>query len=102
LIGLPSLRDLDHSSPFGGPAVRIGLCVSPIDMRLRFDRLAELASGETGGVMGEDPLSGHSFALRARGEDRLKLLYWDRNGLALRYKRLEEGTFNPPPAQGRG
>jgi transposase len=87
VIGLPSLRDLD-----AGSSVRIWLCVAPIDMRLGFDRLAEMASS----VTGENPLSGHLFAFRSRGGDRLKLLYWDRDGLALWYKRLEEGTFKLP------
>jgi len=102
VIGLPSLRDLDHS-PHGSAPLRIWLCVSPIDMRLGFDRLAELASA----VTGEDALSGrggeactHLFAFRLRGGDRLKLLYWDREGLALWYKRLEEGTFKLPKIEG--
>lgn len=88
MIGLPSLRDLDERST----ATRIWLCTSPIDMRLGFDRLAELASG----VTGQDPLRGHLFLFRSRGGDRLKALYFDRDGYALWYKRLEEGTFRLP------
>ena len=87
MIGLPSLRQLD-----GQASTRIWLCATPIDMRLGFDRLAELASA----VTGQDPLSGHLFAFRSRGGDRLKLLYFDRDGYALWYKRLEEGTFRLP------
>jgi transposase len=86
-FGLPSLRQLD-----GASGVRIWLCVLPIDMRLGFDRLAELAQE----VTQQDSLSGHLFAFRGRGGDRLKLLYWDRDGYALWYKRLEEGTFRLP------
>jgi len=65
MISLPSLRDLDRvpSVRSGGEACRIWLCVAPIDMRLGFDRLAELASA----VTGENPLSGHLFAFRSRG-----------------------------------
>src|SRR5690606_5841153 len=92
--GLPSLRQLDASA-----GVRIWLCALPIDMRLGFDRLAELASA----VTGQDPISGrggeactHLFAFRSRGGDRLKLLYFDRDGYVLWYKRLEEGTFRLP------
>lgn len=94
---MPSLRDLDHL-PLAS-AVRIWLCTHPIDMRLGFDRLAEMAAS----VTGQDPLSGHLFAFRSRGGDRLKLLYWDRDGLALWYKRLEEGTFKLPniPAEAK-
>jgi len=87
VIGLPSLSQLDASS-----GVRIWLATKPADMRCGFDRLAELARS----VTGQDPLSGHLFLFRSRGGDRLKVLYWDKDGLALWYKRLEEGTFKLP------
>jgi transposase len=87
VIGLPTLADLDRA---GG--VRIWLAVAPADMRCSFDRLAELARV----VTGQDPLSGHLFLFRSRGGDRLKALYWDGDGYALWYKRLEEGTFKLP------
>ena len=87
MIGLPSLAQLDRSA-----STRIWLCVAPADMRCSFDRLAELARD----VTGQDPLSGHLFLFRSRGGDRLKVLYWDKDGFALWYKRLEEGTFKLP------
>jgi transposase len=87
VIGLPSLASLD-----GSTSTRIWLASEPADMRCGFDRLAELARS----VTGQEPLSGHLFLFRGRGGDRLKILYWDRDGYALWYKRLEEGTFKLP------
>src|SRR5260370_29862422 len=46
-----------------------------MDMRCGFDRLAE----RVGGVIGEDPLSGHWFVFHSRRGERLKILYWDRD-----------------------
>jgi len=89
-IGLPTLEQLDRSA-----STRIWLCVQPADMRCGFDRLAELAAS----VTGDDPLSGHLFLFRARSGDRMKILYWDRDGYALWYKRLEEGTFKLPKVE---
>jgi transposase len=87
VIGLPSLAQLDRAV-----TARVWLCVAPTDMRCGFDRLAELARA----VTGQDPLSGHLFLFRSRGGDRLKVLYWDKDGFALWYKRLEEGAFKLP------
>ena len=67
-------------------------------MRCGFDRLAERVRA----VIGEDPLSGHLFVFRSRRGDRLKILHWDRDGFVLWYKRLEEGVFKLPHAEGGG
>jgi transposase len=75
-----------------GMASRICLCTSPTDMRKGFDTLAALVRD----FLGQDPLSGHLFLFVGRAKDRLKILYWDADGFALWYKRLEEGTFRLP------
>jgi transposase len=78
------------------PAVRIYLATRPADMRRAFDGLALLAREWTG----QDPLSGHLFVFRNRRGDRVKILYWDRSGFCLWYKRLEKGVFTFPDASG--
>jgi transposase len=72
--------------------VRIYFCTEPTDMRKGFDTLAALVRDG----LGYDPLSGHLFVFRSRRGDRVKLLWWDRDGLTLYYKRLEESTFRFP------
>jgi transposase len=73
-------------------AVRIFVSREPADMRKGFDSLAQLVRSYLGG----DPLSGHLFVFRSKRGDRLKVLYWDRDGLVLWYKRLEIGSFPIP------
>jgi transposase len=79
--------------------VRIFLCTEPADMRRSFDGLARMVRE----FLGADPLSGHLFVFRSKRGDRIKLLYWDNSdGLAIWYKRLEEGTFRFPAAPASG
>ena len=72
--------------------VRIYCCAQPTDMRKSFDSLAALVRDWPG----YDPLSGHVFVFRSRRGDRVKLLWWDRDGWTLYYKRLEQGVFRFP------
>lgn len=90
MLRLPSLGDLDQ-----GLRVRVFLCTSPTDMRKGFDTLAVLVREG----LGYDPLSGQLFLFVGKRRDRLKILYWDRDGYALWYKRLEQGTFRMPMAK---
>lgn len=76
MIGLPS-------------TTKILFFTAPTDMRKSHCGLAGLVRNELGG----DPTDGTLFLFLNRRRDRIKVLYWDRDGLALWYKRLEQGTF---------
>lgn len=76
------------------PSTRVYVATAPADMRRSFDGLLGLVRDFLGG----DPLSGHLFVFRNKSGDRLKVLWWDRDGLAIFYKRLEDGTFAFPVA----
>jgi transposase len=73
-------------------AVRVFVAVPPADLRKGYDGLARLARD----VIDQDPLSGHLFVFANRKRDRIKILYWDRDGYAVWMKRLERGTFRWP------
>ena len=78
--------------------VRIFLASGPTDLRRSFDGLA-LLTRET---IQQDPFSGHLFVFRNRRGDRVKILFWHKNGFCLWYKRLETGVFRfPASADGR-
>lgn len=79
-------------------SVRVFVCTRAIDMRRGFDGLAALVREH----FGADPLGGHLFVFRNRPADRLKILYWDRDGFALWCKRLEKGSFRFPKADAAG
>ena len=77
--------------------VRIYLHAHPTDIRKSFDGLSALVRN----VFRADPTDGNLFLFLNRRRDRIKILWWDRDGLALFYKRLEAGTFEMLKSGGR-
>ena len=77
------------------PATRVFVAAQPTDMRRSFDGLLAIVRDFLGH---QDPFTGHLFVFGNKRGDRLKVLWWDRDGLALFYKRLESGRFTLPAA----
>jgi transposase len=77
-------------------SIRIFLAREPADMRRSFTGLCGLVRDQ----LGADPCSGHLYCFRNKREDKLKMIYFDRTGLAIWYKRLEQGRFHWPPCSG--
>jgi transposase len=73
---------------------RIWIACGATDMRKGFDGLAAIVQLQ----LAEDPFSGQLFVFRGRRGDRVKLLWWDGDGLCLFAKRLERGRFVWPQA----
>ena len=69
-----------------------------VDGRKGIDGLSVLVRSR----FGEDPLSGTMFVFFSRRADRVRVLYWDRDGYVLLMKRLEKGTYRPPWRGERG
>ena len=76
------------------PGARVWLAAGATDMRKGFDGLAGLVQTQ----LLEDPFSGQLFVFRGRRGDRVKILWWDGDGLCLFAKRLERGRFTWPQA----
>jgi len=77
-------------------SVRVYLCLRACDMRKSFDGLHTLVREH----LELDPFAGHLFVFASRRRDRVKILYWDRDGFAIWSKRLEEGTYAVPFGEG--
>ncbi len=73
------------------PSVRVFVATQPIDGRRGADSLMAIVRD----LLGHDPLSGHLYVFFSRRCDRVRIVYWDRNGIAMWSKRLERGRFRP-------
>jgi transposase len=76
---------------------QVWIATTPVDMRKSFDGLAEVVRS----FLGRDPLGGNVFVFRNRSSERVKILWWDGDGLTIYYKRLERGTFRFPASNER-
>ena len=79
-------------------SVRVYLCLSPCDMRRSFDGLHALVRDH----LHLDAFAGHLYLFANKRRDRVKILYWDRDGYANWMKRLESGTFRWPAPTAAG
>jgi transposase len=70
--------------------LRYFLCCCTIDMRNGFDGLAGIVRNH----LKKDPISGDVFIFLNKTRTHIKLLYWDGDGFALFYKRLERGRYS--------
>ena len=73
------------------PSVRVFVATQPVDGRKGVDSLAAIVRS----ALSQDPLSGHLYVFFSRRCDRIRVVYWDRNGFAMWTKRLERGRFYP-------
>jgi transposase len=79
-------------------SVRIFLCTEPQDMRRSFDALSLVVRQ----LLGQDPQSGALYVFVGKRPIRVKVLWWDRNGFCLLYKRLHRALFRLPETTGPG
>ena len=70
----------------------IWLYPAPVDFRKQIDGLAILVADQ----LSLNPLSGQLFIFRNRQGNKIKLLWYDKNGFWLCYKRLEKGRLQFP------
>lgn len=73
------------------PSVRLFVATQAVDGRKGPDSLMVLVRD----VLGHDPLTGHLFVFFTKRRDRVRIVYWDRSGIAMWTKRLEKGRFCP-------
>lgn len=75
------------------PGAKVYLAVEPVDLRRGHDGLCALVRG----ALALDPYGGHFYVFVGKRGDRIKVLFWDRGGFVVYYKRLARGRFELPP-----
>lgn len=71
---------------------RVFLCTEPVDFRKSIDGLSMIVQEN----LSLDPFAETLYCFVNRGGDKVKILYWERNGFCLWYKRLEKHRFHWP------
>jgi transposase len=79
------------------PSVRIYFATGLVDMRNGIDGLRAVVEQ----TLKLNPNEGHLFVFIGKGKDKLKILFWDRNGYVVYFKRLERGRFQLPAVNER-
>lgn len=74
------------------PSVRIYFATGLVDMRNGVDGLRTIVEQ----VLKRNPNEGHLFVFVGKRRDMLKILFWDKNGYVIYFKRLERGRFQLP------
>jgi transposase len=80
------------------PSVRLFVATQVVDGRKGPDSLMTLVRD----VLGEDIFGGHLFVFFTRRRDRVRIIYWDRDGIAMWTKRLERGRYRFQQATDEG
>ena len=78
------------------PSVKIYFAVGLVDMRNGIDGLRTIVEN----TLKRSPDDGHLFVFVGKSRDKLKILFWDKNGYVVYFKRLEKGRFQLPAVDG--
>jgi transposase len=73
-------------------STRVWLVLGKTDMRKAINGLSDIVANR----LKLQAMSGHYFVFCGRGRDTIKILYWDKNGYCIWYKRLEAERFRWP------
>lgn len=69
--------------------IRLFICQRPVNMRKSFEGLISIVEE----LFPEELLSRALFIFLNRRKDHMKVLFWDKDGLVIWFKRLEKGSF---------
>jgi transposase len=74
------------------PGARVFVATARVDGRKGIDGLSAVVRSH----FAQDPLSGTLYVFFSKRGDRVRVLYWDRDGYVLVTKRLEKGQYKLP------